>query len=115
MAYLTIDEAGKLSIAEEGGASSQEADADGILQMLKIDLGIMTEAYDARLAQYIVTAQANMDLEGAALDASRLDDMQLIVTYAAWTWRRRDTMEGMPRMLRWQLNNRIFAGKMADG
>jgi len=111
MAYLTIDEAGKLSIAEEGGASSQ--DADGILQMLKTDLRIMTDAFDGRLAQYIVTAQANMDREGAALDASRLDDMQLIVTYAAWTWRRRDTMEGMPRMLRWQLNNRIFSGKMS--
>ena len=109
MAYLTIDEAGKLSLAEDGGSSSQDA----ILQMLKTDLRIMTNAFDGRLAQYIVAAQANMDREGAALDASKFDDIQLIVTYAAWTWRRRDTMEGMPRMLRWQLNNRIFSGKMS--
>ena len=32
--------------------------------------------------------------------------------YAGWLWRRRDTMEGMPRMLRWALNNKVFSGKM---
>lgn len=113
MSYLAIDDSGKLYFTEEGASSIDEQGLD-VLGMLKIDLGIMTEAFDLRLCQYLVAAQAAMDREGAALDASKLEDMQLIVSYAAWTWRRRDTMEGMPRMLRWQLNNRIFSGKMAE-
>ena len=39
-------------------------------------------------------------------------DANLVIMYAAWLWRRRDTMEAMPRMLRWQLNNRVFSEKM---
>jgi hypothetical protein len=80
--------------------------------MLKVDLGITTDAFDARLEQYLQAAQAQIITEGAALDLDNVSDMQLIVMYAAWLWRRRDTMEGMPRMLRWQLNNKIFARKM---
>ena len=83
-----------------------------MLSMLKVDLGITTDAFDARLEQYLQAAQAQIITEGAALDLDNISDMQLIVMYAAWLWRRRDTMEGMPRMLRWQLNNKIFARKM---
>lgn len=28
--------------------------------------------------------------------------------YTAWLWRRRDSGEGMPRMLRYTLNNRLI-------
>ena len=50
--------------------------------------------------------------EGAlTLDPENMEDATLIVQYAAWTWRKRDSMEGMPRMLRWQLNNRIMSEK----
>ena len=87
----------------------------GLLRMLKIDLGIMGGAYDCRLTQYIENAAAKITEEGATLDLASLADSQLVVEYAAWTWRRRDTGEGMPRMLRWQLNNRIFSEKMKDG
>ena len=83
-----------------------------MLSMLKVDLGITTDAFDACLEQYLQAAQAQIITEGAALDLDNISDMQLIVMYAAWLWRRRDTMEGMPRMLRWQLNNKIFARKM---
>lgn len=81
-----------------------------LLTMLKTDLGIRTStAYDTRLEQLLTAAQAAIIKEGASdLDASAPLDMQLIVMYAAWLWRRRDTMEGMPRTLRWALNNRVF-------
>ena len=39
-----------------------------------------------------------------------LEDAQLILMYAAYLFRKRATDEGMPRMLRWALNNRIFSG-----
>lgn len=83
------------------------------LTMLKTDLGIRTStAYDARLTQLLTAAESAIRKEGAStLDASDPLDQQLIVMYAAWLWRRRDNMEGMPRMLRWTLNNRIFSEK----
>jgi hypothetical protein len=85
-----------------------------ILTMLKVDLGIRnTTAYDARLTQYISTAKQAITREGATLQPVA-EDMQLIVMYAAWLWRRRDSGEGMPRMLRYSLNNRIFSEKMGD-
>ena len=84
---------------------------DTMLTMLKTDLGIRsTTAYDARLNQLLTAAQSAIIGEGAStLDASDPLDQQLIVMYAAWLWRKRDDMPGMPRMLRVSLNNRVFS------
>ena len=84
----------------------------GILQALKIDLGITTKAYDERLMQYIEAAEAEITREGVTLNES---DNHLIVMYAAWLWRRRDSGAGMPRMIRWALNNRVFQEHMQEG
>lgn len=85
--------------------------------MLKIDLGITTTAYDARLTQLLQIAKAEIIKEGATTlnDAASIADANIVIMYAAWLWRRRDTMEGMPRMLRWALNNRVFSEKMVSG
>lgn len=84
-----------------------------LLSMLKVDLGIKsTTAYDERLSQYIEAADQAITEMGAILDYSVLKDNQLVVMYAAWTWRKRDSGEGMPRMLRYALNNRIFSEKV---
>lgn len=89
-------------------------DSSALLTMLKVDLGISTTtSYDERLTQYLATAQAEIAREGGFLEPSSADDMALVVMYAAWLWRKRDNMEGMPRMLRYALNNRIFQEKMA--
>lgn len=85
-----------------------------MLQMLKTDLGITASAYDERLGQYLDAAQKRIAEEGVTLDTNDIGDMQIIVMYAAWMWRRRDTMEGMPRMLRYALNNCVFAEKMKE-
>ena len=93
-----------------------------MLTMLKTDLGILTTtAYDTRLTQLFTAAQQAIINEGAStLDASDVLDMQLIVMYAAWLWRKRDGSMGntqnydattMPRMLRLALNNRVFREK----
>lgn len=86
---------------------------DTMLSLLKIDLGITTTAYDDRLTVYLESAIAQIQREGAGLDLSDAEDMSLVVMYAAWMWRRRDTGEGMPRMIRYALNNRVFSEKMA--
>ncbi len=84
-----------------------------LLTMLKTDLGILTTTlYDERLLQYLQAAYNAIRQEGATtLNLDDALDAQLIVMYAAWLFRRRDAMEGMPRMVRWALNNRIMAEK----
>lgn len=87
------------------------------LLLLKTDLGIMTTLYDARLLQYLEAAKQEIAREGYVLSAASASDTNLQIMYAAWMWRRRDTGEGMPRMIRWLLNNRLFdtSGGDSDG
>lgn len=97
----------------EQNTNATPTPAEVMLGMLKIDLGISTTAYDSRLGQYITSAQAEISREGVSfLETLTLDDMQLIVMYAAWMWKRRESGDGMPRMVRYFLNNRIVAQKM---
>lgn len=83
----------------------------GVLSMLKVDLGITTASYDQRLTSLVASAEEMITREGISL-TEELEDVQLLVMYAAWLWRRRDTGDGMPRMLRYTLNNRLFSQKM---
>ena len=82
-----------------------------MLDLLKIDLGIVTKAYDSRLERLITTAKEEIEREGATLSLDSVSDCDLILRYAAWLWRKRDSAEGMPRMIRWQINNRLFGAK----
>ena len=84
-----------------------------VLPMLKVDLGITTTAYDDRLTQYLQAAVAQIEREGAVL-GNEIEAQQLVIMFAAWQWRRRDTGEGMPRMVRYALNNLILSQKMAE-
>lgn len=84
-----------------------------LLAAVKVDIGITTDAYDDRLLQYIMAAYRAITTEGIVLDVDDDMDKQLVVMYTAWLWRRRDGMEGMPRMIRYALNNRLFSQKMA--
>lgn len=81
---------------------------DTMLASLKVDLGITTTAYDNRLTEYLKRAAAEIEREGVRLLASSLADQNLVIAYAAHMWRKRDTGEGIPRMIRWQINNRLF-------
>ena len=83
-----------------------------MLEMLKVDLGISTTAYDNRLVQYISSAKTEITREGITLDLTSIDDCTLVIMYAAWLWRKRESGDGMPRMIRYALNNRLFAEKV---
>ena len=87
-----------------------------ILEMLKVNLGISATAYDERLSMLIDAAKREIAREGITLEATpEAGDANLILMYADWLWRKRDTGEGIPRMLRYALNNRLFAEKTAEG
>lgn len=92
-----------------------DAQVTALLNGLKVDLGILrTTAYDTRLTEIIKSSYQMIEREGASLDVDKLEDAQLVVMYSAWMWRKRDSGEGMPRMLRWALNNRIFDEKAKE-
>lgn len=87
-----------------------------ILAMLQVDLGELypSEQRTAYLQQSISAAQAFITREGITLTDS-IEDGQLVEMYAAYLVRKRATVEAMPRMLRWTLNNRIFSQKASEG
>lgn len=83
-----------------------------LLPDLKMDIGISSKVYDERLMRYLESAEAEIVKEGVkTLEPESPGDRQLIIMYAAWKWRCRDKMEGMPRMIRYALNNRVFSEK----
>lgn len=85
------------------------------LALLKVDLGIMNSAsYDSRLTAIINASVSAVVREGVSTLSDSAEDIQMIVMYAEWLWRKRDTGEGIPRNLRWMLNNRIFSEKAGD-
>lgn len=87
-------------------------DDAGLLAALKVNLGITGSGYDARLGQLIAAAKEAIAREGAKLNLQSFENCQIVIMYADWMWRKRDTQEPMPKMLRWQLNNLIFSQHM---
>lgn len=87
-----------------------------ILTLLQVDLGEMypSQQRQAYLNQAISAARAFITREGINLTDS-VEDGQLVEMYAAYLIRKRADDPGMPRMLRWALNNRLFSQKAGDG
>lgn len=82
-----------------------------LLTALKIDLGITTTAYDERLTAIIEASQTALEITGITLESTASDN-QLVIMYASWLWRRRDSGEGMPRMLQYAIHQRLFSEKV---
>lgn len=103
-------------------------DAD-LLVMLKSNLEIYPEntTQDLYLTQLIGVSRLEIEREGINLQDDLSDD-NLVVMYAAYLFRKRASdgadaaystaamrQVGMPRMLRYALNNRLFSQKMREG
>lgn len=93
-----------------------------LLTMLEYNLEIIADYMDqesriqkeTELLFYINSAKEFIRREGITLTDS-VGDAQLIVMYSAWLYERRkapESNQGMPRMLRWNLNNRLFEEKI---
>ena len=79
--------------------------------ILKLNLQLMTDAFDGYLQQLLEAAEQMIAREGIALTSSA-EDEQLRVMYAAYLYRKRaEDNPPMPRMLRYALNNRLFSQK----
>lgn len=73
------------------------------------------------LEQAVNSAIGFIEREGATFTTSDGDydftaeEAQLVVMYASWLYRKRNTNEPMPRSLRWAMNNLIFSQKISGG
>lgn len=90
-----------------------------ILIITKSDLELSNGMRDAYISQLITTAKEAITEEGITLDTNSAKDCMLIGMYAAYLYRARAAGNNngvdatkMPRMLRFMLNNRLFAEKM---
>lgn len=87
---------------------------DELFELLKVDLGKMhiPEAEALFLLNLLEQSVQYIRREGADITLPcNYEDAGLIVSYAAYLYRKRGTDEPMPRHLRWRLNNRIFGEK----
>lgn len=90
-----------------------------MLVMLKIRLMISPSntAYDDYLTGLLDSAKQFIIREGVATlsPETNAEDAQLIIGYAAFLHRQKEeTSAGLPRWLRWALNNRIFSEKAGE-
>ena len=82
------------------------------LTMLKYNLQRPnTTANDELLAHLLQAGEAAIRREGIQDDGT-LDYENCVIDYAAYLFRKRDNDTGMPRHLRWQLNNILYSQKI---
>ena len=88
------------------------------LILLKANLQLITDANDPLLVHLLRQGEAAMAREGIVNDAS-VDYDACVIDYAAYLFRKRaastaggkESETGMPRFLRWQMNNLLFSQK----
>lgn len=92
-----------------------------LLVMLEANLEIFTDWMDAdakakketELSQYIESAISFIEREGINLDLDDVSDDMLVTMYANYLYdKRKDGVAIMPRVLRYNLNNRLFQEKL---
>lgn len=85
-----------------------------IIKIAKVDLQISTNALDEYIGKLIEFAKAAITKEGIKLQ-NNIEDGMLVEMYTAYLYRkRRDGETGMPRMLRYALNNRLLGQKAKE-
>lgn len=85
-----------------------------IKTMLLADLGMLNapSAISDYLDNLIEVSKNEIAREGIILDLNKIEDCQTVEMYSAYLYRKRASEDtGMPRMLRWRLNNMLFSQK----
>lgn len=85
-----------------------EALLSNCLLLLKLDLGITHNLRDTYFSSILETAHTELSKMGVDLSASSVEDMQLIVDYAVWNYRKRQEDVGLSRSLKFRIHNRVI-------
>ena len=77
------------------------------LSLLKADLGLytVTGPVEDLLRSKLASAAKKLEKHGIQIDMEDGDDLDLLVMYAAWLYRKRAGSEPMPPMLRAAIND----------
>ncbi|MBQ8994519.1 MAG: hypothetical protein IJ091_11380 [Oscillospiraceae bacterium] len=82
-----------------------------------LDMKVIDSARTAQLNHLIDSAVSYIEREGVAFTVTdgtynfTAEEADVVEMYACYLFRKRKTDEGMPRMLRWSLNNLLFSQK----
>jgi len=87
-----------------------------LLTLLKLDLGITHDLRDTYFTNILESAESELTKMGVDLSSSTVEDIQLIVDYAVWNYRKRQEDVGLSRNLKFRINNRVIqkAGASTD-
>lgn len=86
---------------------------DSILNLLKLDLGIVHNMRDAFFTELIKASMKEIERRGITLDLKSADDAMLIVDYSAWTYRKRQEDVPLANNIQHRLRNRIIKERIA--
>ena len=82
-----------------------------VIRMLKLELQNPPDAMDDFLTLLVGSAKEAIESKGIFLDMSSYEDAHLVVMYASWLYRKRNSNDGMPRMLQYELHSRLVHEK----
>lgn len=78
------------------------------LSLLKLDIGITHNLRDSFFSNLIESTILELTKMGVDLSASTVEDIQLVVDYSSWMYRKRDQDIGLPRRLQFKIHNRVI-------
>lgn len=86
------------------------------LALLKMDLGITHNLRDIYFTNILKSTEFELTKMGIDLSLSTVEDIQLIVDYAVWNYRKRQEDVGLSRNLKFRIHNRVIqkAGASSD-
>ena len=82
--------------------------SEAALNLLKADLGFLSppDEIEGLMVMRIDAAERELKRDGIEIDEKDVDDLLLLVMYASYLYRKRDSGERKPRMLRDAINDR---------
>ena len=82
-----------------------------LLTMLRNDLQNPPGLLNDYLNFLINSSKEQIEDKGITLNLGSNEDCHLIIMYASWLYRQRNSNDGMPRMLRYALHSRLIHEK----
>lgn len=101
-----------------GNVIFNETTTANVLNFVKINLGISSDAYDTAIKNDIGFARRSLADYGLNLDetdpVTGASDAYIVIMFTTWLWRERENGAKMPRMLETAINDRFTHQIMTD-
>ncbi|OCS82276.1 hypothetical protein [Caryophanon tenue] len=78
------------------------------LSLFKLDMGITHNLRDTLFINLIEASFKELEKMGIDFTNETAEDVQLIVDYSAWSYRKRQEDVGLPRNLQFKIHNRVI-------